>query len=306
MPAWLAPALIGAAVGFGSSAVQRGEAKSAKRDEDKYLDELLASNQAGWNMNKSLTIAKRDESIRAIKLREANERKFANFKDANNQQAYKQSLAIYEYQHRQANRQYEKSEDLYRDSLSLNARAAENAKEQEINQLMEERQKFAFENEDNILQDLMAAGTLAATGLQGRSAKKAAQAQMASLGRNTAIMTESLISADRNTRSNLKDISRKLDEANTLADARRMLKPEKGPAPLAPLSTPINDYELPRELQDFDFGVTPIRGMSSIQVPSWGSVFANAATSAVSAGFNAYSGSAQSGTQKTTYDYGNR
>tara|TARA_R100000655_G_scaffold5755_6_gene17337 strand:+ start:3123 stop:4028 length:906 start_codon:yes stop_codon:yes gene_type:complete len=301
MPAWLAPALIGAAVGFGSSAIQRGEAKSAKRDEDRYLDELLASNQAGWNMNKSLTIAKRDESIRAIKLRESNEKKFAAFKDANNQQAYKQSVAIYEYQNRQAARQYEKSEDLYRDSLSLNARAAENAKEQEINQLMEERQKFAFENEDNILEDLMAAGTLAATGLQGRSAKKAAQAQMASLGRNTAIMTESLISADRNTRSNLKDISRKLDEANTLAEARRMLKPEKGPAPLAPLSQPINDYQLPRELQDFDFGVTPIRGMSTIQVPSWGSVFANAATSAVSMGMNHYSG-----TPKTTYDYGNR
>jgi hypothetical protein len=74
-----------------------------------------------------------------------------------------------------------------------------------------------------------------------------------------------------------------------------MLKPEKGPAPLAPLSTPINDYELPRELQDFDFGVTPIRGMSSIQVPSWGSVFANAATSAVSMGMNSYQGTQKYG-----------
>ena len=167
----------------------RKDAKKAANKEDEFLDNLLVNNKAGWNMNKSLTIAKRDESIRGIKLREANERKFAAFKDANNQQAYEQSLAIYEYQNKQAARQYEKSEDLFEDSLSLNARAAQNAKEQEINQLMEERQKFAFENEDNILEDLMAAGTLAATGLQGRSAKKAAQVQMASLGRNAAIMT---------------------------------------------------------------------------------------------------------------------
>ena len=305
------PAL--AAAGAGVTAASSGldareAAKDAKRSEDDYLDRLLASNQAGWNMNKSLTIAKRDESVRAIKLREANERKFAAFQDANNKQAYDQSLAIYQYQNRQNARLYEKSEELYRDSLSLNARAARNAREEEINALMEERQKYAFEAEDNIIQDLIAAGTLVASGLQGRSGQKAAQAQMYALGSNSAILTASLISADRATRSNLRDIDRKLDEANTAARSRRMLKPEKGPAPLPPISTPINDYQLPRELQDFDFGVTPIRGQSTIQVPSWGSVFANAAASAATSYASNYQGTprGQQQQQQTTYDYGNR
>ena len=290
-------ALGSAAVSWFGGRQNRKDAQKAKKEDDKYLDELLAQQQAGWDMNKSLTIAKRDETVRGIKLREKNERKFAKFKDLNNKRAYDQSVAIYDYQNEQLDKQFVKSENLFRDSLSLNARAAASAREREISALMEERQKFAYENEDNIIQDLIASGTLAASGIQGRSGQKAAQAQMYALGANQAIMTSSMVSAAKNTRSNLNDISRQLDQANTNANARRMLKPEYAPAPLAPLSTPINEYQLPRELQDFDFGVTPIRGQSSIQVPSWGSIFANAATSAISSFANNYSGTPRGQTQ---------
>ena len=63
-----------------------------------------------------------------------------------------------------------------------------------------------------------------------------------------------------------------------------MLRPEITPEPLKPLETPIADYELPRALQDFDFGPKPIQGVSTTMVPSMGSVLAGAA----GAGFSAY------------------
>ena len=58
--------------------------------------------------------------------------------------------------------------------------------------------------------------------------------------------------------------------------------PSKPIAPLKPLETPLAEYQLPRELEDFDFGPQPIKGVSTVQVPSWGSVLAGAATSAAS------------------------
>ena len=68
------------------------------------------------------------------------------------------------------------------------------------------------------------------------------------------------------------------------ADAQRMLRPEAPPEPIKPVKAPLHDYQLPRALQDFDFGPQPIQGVSFQQVPSMGSVLAGAA----SAGFSAY------------------
>ena len=135
----------------------------------------------------------------------------------------------------------------------------------------------------NKIENLIETGTLAASGITGRSGKKAAQAQMAALGRNQAVMTESMVSASRNTQANIRNINHELMEANQVAKSRRMFKPEYGPAPVKPLATPISDYEFPRELQDFDFGPKPIRGQKSTFTPSWGSVFANAAGAGLSA-----------------------
>ena len=259
-------------------------ANKAEKAEEKYLDDLLAMENQGWDMRRSLSIAERGETIRKIKLDQRNEKKFAAFKDANNMQAWKYATAIYDYENKQWDRQYQKSEELYKDSLSLNARSAQLAREDEVRALQEERQKYAFQNEDSIIENLIETGTLAASGITGRSGKKAAQAQMAALGRNQAVMTASMVSATRNTQANIRNINHELMEANTVAKSRRMLKPEYGPAPVKPLATPISDYEFPRELQDFDFGPKPIRGQKSTFSPSWGSVFANAAVS----GLNAY------------------
>ena len=279
-----------AAVTAGSSLLSgffgRKSAKKAANKEEEYLNRLLDYQNTSWDMNKSLTIAKRNEAIRGIDLAKSNEAKFAAFKDANNMQAHKYAVSIWNYQNQELDRQYAKSEALYQDSLSLNAQSAQAATEDEMRALQEEKQKYAFENEESVLANLVATGTLAASGVQGRSAQKQAQSQMAALGRNQAIMTESLVSADRNTRSNLKNIGIELQQANTLARSRRMLKPKYAPKPLEPIKTPISDYEYPRPLSDFDFGPRPIKGQSTVNIPSWGSVFANAAGSA----FTAYAG----------------
>ena len=264
-------ALISGGINFLGGLFGRKSAKKQKNAENAFYEKKwLEYDMPAWQMSKDKLISDRDFIIEGINLKAANEKKFAAFKDQNNLRAYQQQLKIRTYQHEQKKRLFQKSERLYGQSI-------QQAQEQAAIQMQETKQQFAFQNEDRIIESIQKKGELAATSQAGRSAVKAAQAEIYDQGRQIAIMTESLISADRNTRMGLRDFMRK-------ADAQRMLRPEIGPEPLKPLKTPLHDYQLPRALEDFDFGPQPIKGVSFTPVPSMGSVLAGAA----SAGFSAY------------------
>ena len=249
----------------------RSSAKKQKRAEDAFLEKKwLEYDMPSYEMYGDKLRADVAFMTEGVKLKAANEKKFAAFKDKNNLRAYHQQLKIRTFEHEQKKKLYRKSEHLYAQSL-------QQAQDQAAIQMQETKQQFAFQNEDRIIESIQKKGELAATTQAGRSAVKAAQAELYDQGRQVAIMTESLISADRNTRMGLRDFLRK-------ADAQRMLRPEKGPEPLKPLKTPLHDYQLPRALEDFDFGVAPMKGVSFTPIPSMGSVLAGAA----SAGFSAY------------------
>ena len=262
---------IGAGLSWLSGMDNRKQAKKAKNAENAfYFKKWSEYDMPLYKMTGDKLIADRDHIIEGINLKAANEKKFADFKDANNLRAYRQQLKIRAYQHEQQLRLFQKSERLYGQSV-------QQAHEQAALQMKETKQQFAFQNEDRIIESIQKKGELAATSQTGRSAVKAAQSELYDQGRQIAIMTESLISADKNTRMGLRDFLRK-------ADAQRMLRPEIGPAPEKPIKTPLHDYQLPRALQPFDFGPEPIQGVSFQQVPSTLGVLAGAA----SAGFGAY------------------
>ena len=262
----------------------RSSAKKAKKAEEAFYKKKWEEyDMPAWQMSGDKLIADRDFIIEGINLKAANEKKFADFKDQNNLRAYQQQLKIRSFQHEQQKRLFNKSERLYGESVKQ-------AHEQAALQMRETRQSFAFQNEDRIIESIQKKGELAATSQAGKSAVKAAQSELYDQGRQVAIMTESLISADKNTRMGLRDFLRK-------ADANRMLRPEAPPEPLKPVKAPLHDYQTPRPLQEFDFGPKPIQGVSFTQVPGFGSILAGAA----SAGFSAYAG-ATSG--NSTFDSG--
>lgn len=267
---------------FGKKSANKAQNKEEAFLQKKYDEYDLPL----WGMQKDRLIADRDELIRGIKLKQDNELKLAAFKDKNNLRNYQQQLKIRGYEIDQQNRLFQKSERLYGQSI-------QQANEQAALQMHETRQQFAFQNEDRIIESINKKGELSANSQAGRSAAKAAQVDLYNNGRQVAILTESLISANRNTRSQLKDFYRK-------ADAQRMLRPEATPEPLKPLETPIADYEMPRALQAFDFGPQPIQGVSTTQVPSMLGTIASAAGT----GFSAYSAATAGTTSFKTPNYG--
>ena len=268
----------GAALSGLSSWSAGRSAKKAKNKEEAFLQQKYEEyDLPGWEFGKQRLIANRDEQIRSIQLAARNELKLAEFKDKNNLRNYHQRLKIANYEHQAKMGQFRKSESLYH-------RAVGEARDQKRIQDEENRAKFAYQNEDRIVESIRLKSEMMAKGQSGQSAVENLQSQIAESGSELAILSRNMMSADRESRMQLRTFM-------TQADAQRMLRPTKAPDPLKPLKTPISERILPRALQEFDFGPKPIKGVSTVQVPSMLSGLAGAA----SAGFSAYTSSLPTG-----------
>jgi len=249
----------------------RNDAKKARNKEEAYLEKkYLEYDLPGWEFGKQRLVANRDEQIRQIQLAARNELKLAEFKDKNNLRNYQQRLKIANYEHQAKMGQFRKSESLYH-------RAVGEAIDQKKIRDEETRANFAYQNEERIVESIRLKSELMAKGQSGQSAVENFQSQIAESGSELAILTRNIVSADRESRMQLRTFM-------TQADAQRMVRPTKAPDPLKPLKTPISERILPRALQEFDFGVKPIKGIAATPVPSMFSTVASAA----SAGFSAY------------------
>jgi len=263
---------VSAGINFIGGLFGRSSAKKQKNAEDKFLQKKYDEYDLPlWNMQKDRLIAQRDEIIRGIQLQQRNEKSLAEFKDSNNLRNYQHTLKIREAK-------YENDLTLKRRSDFFINKAIGSAIQQEQQEAFQTRQQYAFENEENIVASIQAKGELAVKSQSGKSAVKAAQSQLYDEGRQMAIMVENIVTARKDSRARLNDFL-------IQQEASRMLQPSRGIAPLKPLATPLAEYELPREFEDFDFGPQPIKGVSTTQVPSFGSTLVNAA----GAGFSAYS-----------------
>ena len=270
----------GAALSAVSSWSAGRSAKKARNKEEAFLQQKYDEyDLPRWEFGKQRLIANRDEQIRSIQLAARNELKLAEFKDKNNLRNYQQRLKIANYEHQAKMGQFRKSESLYH-------RAVGEARDQKRIQDEENRAKFAYQNEDRIVESIRLKSEMMAKGQSGQSAVENLQSQIAESGSELAILSRNMMSADRESRMQLRTFM-------TQADAQRMLRPTKAPDPLKPLKTPISERILPRALEEFDFGPKPIKGVSTVQVPSMLSGLAGAA----SAGFSAYTSSLPEGTK---------
>lgn len=272
---------------------QSDSASRARKQERKRIRRQYKYDVEAYDMSGKRLKATRKEQIRAIKLQRKNDKILSRFKDRNAMRSYRAALKIRDLQNEQNQRLFEKSEMLYQTALNFNELTAKQAKQTQLRALQEETQKYAFANENAILESMIARGQAQARGQAGKSAAKAAQSQLAALGRNQATMVESLVSARANTRTQLFNIQRQHLAADLDAFSRRMLEPIKIPKPVKPIKTPLTEYKMPRKLKPFDFGPEPKKGVASTFGQSFGSALAQqipsivqAATPLVSQAFN--------------------
>ena len=231
---------------FGASA-QRSEQDQARALQQKAIDRQFKYDKQNYKFNWDETRANYKHLKDGINIQRDNEERLASYRDATNLQDYNYRLKIQKYEFDQKNKLFNRSESLYRQQRSFNSQAAALAYQSENRRLQETFQEAAFNNQDLLVQLLQEEGQAVAKGQAGRSASKGIQSVIASYGRNQAVLAESLVSAERQSRGNLRDIDLAKYGADLSAEANRMLRPEQLPAIPVPIATPRAVFQKPRK-----------------------------------------------------------
>ena len=280
--------VIGGLFGGGkrASAAQDQAIQQAKATQAKYQYDLDM-----WDMKRQQLQAGRMEQIDKILTQARNEGNARAYKDAFAQQQYDYNLKIRDQRNTTNEIAFKRSEDIYKDTITLNNLQAKAAQDSEIIKLQESKAEQRFDANESYIEMLQAEGQLRARGASGRSASKKYQANMADYGRQTAMLNATSDSQDRNARAVLEEIIRDKSSADLTAFASKMLKPAVLPKPLKQDPLPVPEWDLPRALNEFDFGPQPVRGFmaspGAAADMAWGSTISSVAGS-IGSGFQAY------------------
>ena len=254
---------ISAIIGIGSSIIggigssqSDAAARRAQSAQNKY-------NKQVWAFNKQKINLDYDQAVKNFNAGVRNEETLAAFKDQTNIDDFLYKLRIQDFEYQTQMRQYRKSEELYGQQLTFNALAQQAANEAEYRRLQDATNEIAYQNQDIVIKALDTEGITAVKGQQGRSAEKGEQAQLAALGRNQAILFDSLVSARGETEAALKKIAADKYGADLSAQAARMLQPERSPAIPKPLKTPRAEMVAPRAPTIYDYGPKPVKGAAA-------------------------------------------
>jgi hypothetical protein len=236
-----------------------------------------------WRYGKKTTKADYKHNVKQWRMNIRNDKRVSKWKDKTNLQDWEYNLKIQKQEYDFQKKQYNKSNEIADQQLTFNAMAQKVANEAEYRKLEDSTKEIAFQNQDIIIKAVQAEGAAAVKGQQGRSADKAGQAELASLGRNQAILAESLLSARADTEAAMKKVATDKFGADLAANAARMLEPERLPRPPKPLRTPRTKFLKPRRPKKYDFGPKPIKGAKASSAGAWLGAGADALGAASSA-----------------------
>ena len=246
-----------------------------------------------WDMKKHQMQATRTEQVDRLMMEARNEGRLRAYKDVAAQEQYDYSLRIRNDQQISNEIAFKRSDDIYHDTINLNSVSAKAAMDSEIVKLEEIEAKASFDRNDAYIEQLQNEGKLRARASSGRSASKSVQSTMADYGKQMAMLNETMDSAGRNTRAVLEDIIKDKTSADLTAFASKMLDPGVLPMPLKQRPIPVAEFQLPRVLEEYDFGPQPVKGAmaspGAAAQMAWGNAITSIAGS-IGSGMTAYAG----------------
>ena len=152
-------------------------------------------------------------------------------------QNWQYNTEIQDYQYLQTAKQYLSSVENTQQQLTYNSIAAREAQEQEQASLAEILNNDAFQREGMLIESLQNEGR-AAMLQAGGSRAKAIQSTVAEQGRNSAILSASLISAGQQSQRNMRDIEMGRYADDLKARNAMMIEPERLPDIPQPIKPP--------------------------------------------------------------------
>ena len=261
--------LISLGLGFANSIFGGISGQSQADAQNEAIENQYEYDTDAWRYGKKAIQADYKHNRQQWRMNIRNDKTVSKWKDKTNKQDWRYNLKIQKHEYESQKKQYNKSNEIADQQLTFNAMAQKVANEAEYRKLEDSTKEIAFQNQDLIIKAVQAEGAAAVKGQQGRSADKAGQAELASLGRNQAILAESLLSARADTGAAMKKIATDKFGADLAANAARMLKPERLPRPPKPLRTPRTQFLKPRAPTKYDFGPKPIKGAKASSTGAW-------------------------------------
>lgn len=220
---------------------------------------IMGANQASKNnklAKKNAEAQRRAAEEAAQKTNEYNKKVFAADKENyyNNRayewdtslRNYKYNQEIQDYNYQQTASQYLASVENTQNQLAYNSMAAQQAREAEQASFADILNEDAFQRESLLVEQLQNEGQ-AALMHGGISRTKAIQSTLAQSGRDRAVMSASLKSAQLQSDRNMRDIAlgKFIDDQNVIASM--MLKPNRGPQLPKPIQAPERIFVEPIE-----------------------------------------------------------
>ena len=256
-----------AAATLGQAAIGAVGQSKSNRQSEKAVDQQYEYDVESHEMNIEKMEADYDYLVDSILSQEKNFDTQRAYKDQLSVDTYNRELQIANIERATNAAAFAKSEQIYGQTLGLNNLERQYSTDAAYQQRKEVQQAAAFDNQQSIIDSLRAQGAALARGQAGRSAAKVQQAEAMAFGRDQAVLAASLLSADENLQTTIRDINLAYETANMQAEANRMLQPPPVLDPIVPMATPDMEFLLPRELQDFDFGPEPIKGVARTSSP---------------------------------------
>ena len=262
----LVGATIGGAIGMGvaqyaGASQQASAAREQARLSNEATDRQWAYDMDIWDLEKQRLDKNREYAYETVAISARNEQRQKQFQDASRQQQYARELQIRNFDQAAANAQYARSSDIFTRQVSLNALQANAATKNELIALQEQEQEASFNKQEALVAHLKAEGEIRARGQAGRSVNKTLQAEAATLGMNMSMLSQSLANAERSTRAALGDITRERTSSDLTAYANKMLDPGILPMPLMPFEVPLTEWQYPDEIEEWEYGPQPIKGV---------------------------------------------
>jgi len=285
----------GALISTAGSLIGGSKAASAAREQANLQNDAtqrqLEYDTEAWEMKKDQLLSQRDYLVKEIELKAEQEGKLAGFRDATNLRQYNYDLQIRNRQQASNQQQFQRSNEIYADQLTLNEQAHVRGREQELAKLAELEQEAAYDANEAYIDSLMKEGAIRARGVTGRTAEKLAATTALSYGSKISMLNAQMLNASANTDFAIESIGRERTAADLRAYAAKMLDPGILPMPIEPLPTPQATYMYPRVYEDYDFGPRPVLGaMASPGAAAsgvWGSTISSIAGS-IGGAFNSY------------------
>ena len=257
--------IIGAVLGIGASligsAASSSAAKGQERAAKKQAEQQYKYDKKKYKMSKERLEADRDFTLEGIQINQRNEKTVADLKDQVALDNYESQIKQRELRIKQNTKQFAKSSELYSQQRTFNDYASRSAVRGEQQRFNEQLKAAAFENQDLIIQSLQERGAIQARGQSGNSIGRLATNAVGALGRNQAIIQEQILGGRRARDQGIDKVNSQKLGADIQAFANLMIPAEDPLMPVAPRQTPLSEYQLPRELQDFDFGPEPMKGV---------------------------------------------